>query len=80
MFGCIGHVHILNVKRTKLDSRSSKYVLLGVSEQTKSYKMYNPLTKKVVISRDVIFKENKILDWTEGVTNVLLKWGDDENM
>jgi len=29
----------------------------------------------MVISRDVIFKENKIWDWTEGVTNVLLKWG-----
>lgn len=79
VFGCIGHVYILDVKQTKLDSRSSKYVLLGVSEETKGYKMYNPITKKVMISRDLIFKENKMWNWTESVTNVLLKWGDAEN-
>ena len=62
VFSCIGHVHIPDVKRIKLDSRSSKYVLLGV-----------------MISRDVIFEENKIWNWTESVTNVLLKWGDAEN-
>jgi hypothetical protein len=79
VFSCIGHVHIPDVKRIKLDSRSSKCVLLGVSEETKGYKMYNPITKKVMISRDVIFEENKIWNWTESVTNVLLKWGDAEN-
>ena len=78
VFGCIGHVHIPNVKRTKLDSRSSKCVLFGVSEKTKGYRMYNPITKKIVISRDVIFEENKVWDWTEDDINVLLKWGDDE--
>ena len=78
MFDCIGHVHIPNVKRIKLDSRSSKCVLLGVSEETKGYRMYNPVTKKIVISCDVIFEENKIWDWTECDINVLLKWGDDE--
>jgi hypothetical protein len=71
-------VHIPNVKRTKLDSRSSKCVLFGVSEKTKGYRMYNPITKKIVISRDVIFKENKVWDWTEDDINVLLKWRDDE--
>jgi len=60
VFGCIGPVHILNVKRTKLDSRSSKYVLLGVNKETKGYRMYNPVIKKMVISCDVIFKENEI--------------------
>jgi hypothetical protein len=40
--------------------------------------MYNPITKKIVISRDVIFEENKVWDWTEDDINVLLKWGDDE--
>jgi hypothetical protein len=78
VFGCIGHVHIPNVKRTKLDSRSSKCVLFGVSEKTKGYRMYNPITKKIVISRDVIFEENKVWDWTEDDINVLLKWRDDE--
>lgn len=79
VFSCIGHVHIPDVKRTKLDSRSSKCVLLRVSEETKGYIIYNPITKKVMISRDVIFEENKIWNWTESVTNVLLKWGDAEN-
>jgi hypothetical protein len=78
VFSCIGHVHIPNMKRTKLDSRSSNYVLLVVSEETKGYRMYNPITKKIVISRDVIFEENEVWDWTEGDINLLLKWGDDE--
>ena len=60
MFGCIGHVYILNVKRTTLDSRSSKCVLLGVNKETKGYRMYNPVTENMVISYDVIFEENEI--------------------
>jgi hypothetical protein len=40
--------------------------------------MYNPIIKKIMISRDVIFKENKVWDWTEDDINVLLKWRDDE--
>jgi len=79
VFGCIGHVHVPHEKRTELDPRRTKCILLGISEETKGYKMYNPVTKKLIISRDVIFEENAIWNWAENSTNMLLRWGDDDN-
>jgi hypothetical protein len=58
-FGCIGHVHIHDSQRRKLDDKSKKCVLLGVSEESKAYKLYDPITKKIIISRDVVFEESK---------------------
>ena len=37
VFGCISHVHIPDSKRNKLDDKSVKCVLLGVSEELKAY-------------------------------------------
>ncbi|GMJ14865.1 hypothetical protein HRI_005155700 [Hibiscus trionum] len=44
-------------KRSKLDDKGEKCIFLGVCEQSKAYKLYNPITKKIVISRDVVFNE-----------------------
>ncbi|KAA0055477.1 retrovirus-related Pol polyprotein from transposon TNT 1-94 [Cucumis melo var. makuwa] len=44
-------------KRSKLDGKGEKYIFLDVCEQSKAYKLYNPITKKIVISRDVVFNE-----------------------
>lgn len=38
---------------------------LGVSEKSKAYKLYNPITKKIVISHDVNFDEEKFQKWDE---------------
>lgn len=57
VFGCIGNVHVPNEKRLKLDARSQKCVLLGYSEESKGYKMVEPMTNKIIISRDVVFEE-----------------------
>jgi len=72
VFGCITHVHVLEAKRTKLDNRSVKCILLGVSEESKGYRLFNPITKKVVVSRDVIFEEEKQWDWDENFKKQML--------
>ena len=46
VFGCIGHVHVPNIKRKKLDDKSFKCVLLGISEESKADKLYDPMSKK----------------------------------
>lgn len=46
MFGCVGHVHIPNARRTKLEDKSVSCVLLGVSDESKGYKMFDPVAKK----------------------------------
>jgi N-acyl-L-homoserine lactone synthetase len=38
-------------------------VCLGYAEGTKGYKMYDLVAKRVHLSRDVIFEENRGWDW-----------------
>ena len=59
VFGCLAHVYVPEARRTKLDSRSITCVLLGVSEESKGHKLFDLVTKKVVVSRDVILEEGK---------------------
>ena len=47
----------MHVIRTKLDNKSFECVLLGFSEETKSYRLYDPMAKKMVPSKDVVFEE-----------------------
>ena len=69
IFGCIGHVHNPEQKRRKLDDKSVKCVHLGISFESKAYKMYNPITKKMVISGDVVFEESEKWDWNSEETS-----------
>ena len=59
IFGCQAFVHVPKDERKKLDSKSRKCVLMGYGTTTKGYRLYDPLKKKVVFSRDVIFNEQK---------------------
>jgi len=34
-------------------------MFIGYSEESKTYRLYNPKTKKLIVSRDVIFEEGK---------------------
>jgi len=59
IFGSIDFSHVLEKLRKKLDDRSEKCIFVGYSEQSKAYRLYNPISKKFIISRDVKFFENK---------------------
>lgn len=61
----VAYSHIPDQKRRKLDDKGDKCIFLGVSEQSKAYKLYNPITKKIVISHDVIFDEERFWLWEE---------------
>jgi len=56
VFGCVAHAHIPDQKRSKLDDKSKKCVLLGVSDESKAYELYDLVSKKIIISKDVIFE------------------------
>lgn len=47
----------------KLDDKGEKCVLLRVSEESKAYRLYNPITKRICISRDMVFDEHSSYDW-----------------
>ncbi|KAB2616999.1 hypothetical protein D8674_012868 [Pyrus ussuriensis x Pyrus communis] len=81
VFGSLAHVHVPDVKRGKLDDKSFPCVLLGVSEESKGYRLFDPIAKKIVVSRDVIFEEEKQWDWDvsyEGQIMLDLEWGENE--
>ncbi|MCI08348.1 copia-type polyprotein, partial [Trifolium medium] len=63
IFGCIAYAHVPDAYRKKLDNKSIKCVHLGISDESKAYRLYNPVDKKIVISRDVVFDESKSWDW-----------------
>ena len=63
-FGCVAYAHILDELRKKLDKKGQKCIFIGYSEDTKAYKLNDPVARKVIISRDVQFFENESWDGT----------------
>ena len=49
-FGCLAYVHVRDQNRKMLDAKSELYILIGYSEVSKTYKLYNPLTNKLIVS------------------------------
>ena len=80
VWGCLAHAHVPNEKRRKLDDKSITCVLLGFSEESKGYRLYNTSTKKIVVSRDVVFEETKGWNRNQNQENIEteLKWNDDD--
>ncbi|CAL2238396.1 unnamed protein product [Prunus armeniaca] len=68
VFGCIAYARIPDEKMKKLDDKGEKCVFLGTSEVSKGYKLFNPLSKKIIISRDVVFDEEKTWNWSDDVS------------
>ena len=60
-FGCIAYAHVPKEIRTKLDDKAVKCIFVGYSKESKGYRLYNPVSKKVLTSRDVIFDEKSEL-------------------
>ena len=80
IFGCIAYAHIPDEKRRNLDKKGEKCIFLGVSDKSKAYKLYNPNTMIIVISRDVVFDEKGTWSWKQnGVKeNIPVDFDDDE--
>lgn len=83
VFGCVAHVHVPDNRRTKLENKSFKCVLLGVSEESKAYMLYDPISKKIVISRDIVCAEDEKWDWRRSAQEMkddVLECGDDNEI
>jgi transposase InsO family protein len=66
VFGCVGHVKPAGPHVKKLDDRSVKMVYFGVDEESKAHRMFDPVRRKIVVSRDVIFEEAVHWKWNSG--------------
>jgi len=62
VYGCLCFAKELNQVR-KLDDRSRPGVFLGYADGAKAYRVYDPVSRRVLVSRDVIFDETRGSDW-----------------
>jgi hypothetical protein len=62
VFGCRAFVHVLIGERSKLDSKAKQCIFLGYGHEDFGYKFWDPVTKKIIRSRYVIFFEDQTIE------------------
>ena len=65
VFGCVCHARTERARRKKLDDRSRTLVHLGTEPGSKAYRLLDPLSKLIVVSRDVVFEEGREWNWSK---------------
>ena len=62
VFGCKAFVHIPKDERSKLDVKAKPCIFLGYGHEEFEYRLWDPLSRKIVRSRDVVFLEDQLVD------------------
>nr|GEV11323.1 zinc finger, CCHC-type [Tanacetum cinerariifolium] len=70
VFGCKAYAKVTKPHLKKLDDRSKELVYLGTQPGSKAYQLFDPVTKDMVVSRDVKFKEDEGWDWQGYLDNI----------
>ena len=56
-FGCTAYMHVPDQLRSKLKPKSVKMIFVGYDGNSNNYRLYDPKTHKIKISRNVVFNE-----------------------
>ncbi|PKI64686.1 hypothetical protein CRG98_014902, partial [Punica granatum] len=62
VFGCRVSVHIPRDERSKLDAEAKQCIFLGYAHEEFEYRFWDPDSKKIIRSRDVVFFEDQTID------------------
>ena len=65
VFGCKAYAKETRPGIKKLDDRSHPMVMLGYEPGSKAYRLYDPMKKRIHVSRDVVFDEGEGWKWGE---------------
>lgn len=60
-------VHVPKIQRQKWDKKAENFILVGYPGEVKGYRLYNPKTRKITTSRDVIIMEKQDSDTAQVV-------------
>jgi len=61
VFGCRAFVHVPKDERAKLDAKTKECIYLGSPRDELGFRLWDPATKKMVRSRDVVFYEDQTI-------------------
>ena len=61
VFGCRAFVHVPRDERSKLDNKTKQCIFLGYSNEEFGYRLWDPTTKQIIKSKDVIFFEDRTI-------------------
>ena len=61
IFGSVCHCHVHADNRKKLDPSGEKGLVVGYSKTSKTYKVYIHARKRIIVSKDVQFDEDRAL-------------------
>ena len=62
MFGCKTFIHVPRDERSKFDSKTKQCIFLGYSNKEFEYRLWDPTTKNIIRSRDVVFFEDQTIE------------------
>jgi hypothetical protein len=68
IFGSVMYVRNTRPNLKKLEDRGRRMIVVGYERGTKAYRVYDPATKKVTITHDLVFDEAVGWDWTGDTT------------
>lgn len=71
VFGSVAYAHVPDKLRTKLEDKSRRYIFIGYDEKTKGYRLLDPISKKIVVSRDVLVNEASSWDWNNSTEDII---------
>jgi len=57
VWGCLAYIQIRKETRKKLDKTVQKCIFVGYTSMAQQYRLYDPIKRKVLISRDVVFNK-----------------------
>jgi hypothetical protein len=61
IFGCLTYVQTQSREWLKFDPKSRKYIFLSLETSVKSYMLWDLVSNKKIISREVVFNEAYML-------------------
>lgn len=62
VIGCRAYVHVPEQLRKKLESKAKPGWLVGYGKETKGWIIWEPISRKFIMSRDVIFNEDLLIN------------------
>ena len=70
VFGCRAFVHIPKDERSKLDVKAKSSIFLGYGHEEFGYRVWDPMSRKIVRSRDIVFLKDQLVDDDDKVEKV----------